>query len=43
VPNNIKEIIAAMKRLRAVHDLFDERLSINNIDAILRRNEINAE
>lgn len=39
LPNNIKEIIGAMKRLRAAHELYDEELSTDNIDAILRRND----
>ena len=35
LPNNIKEIIAAMKRLRAAHDLNDESLTVDRIKDIL--------
>ena len=35
LPSNIKEIKAAMKRLRAVHDLNGESLTVDRINAIL--------
>ncbi len=38
LPANIREIIGAMKRLRAVHDLDGESLTLDNIKAILLLN-----